>query len=290
MRSPGSVMQTELEAVRSGAQWRRPGLTVLLWGLAAWAVATAITARTNDSILVPTVILTGTFVIPIAIVVSLFHWEEALVRSALSPRVMLEGFLGGGTFGVLLSALLEGYLMPSRSGTYIVVGLIEEACKGLLIVLVGRRLRSRAPLDGMLVGAIVGAGFGAFESAGYAFTSYVKYGATHPFVRLLQTEYNRALVPPFGHIAWSSILGGALFAAASARGPFRVTPRLCGAFVGVVALHASGIRLTAGRSSWLARPPAPAGISGGPTARRGWTRQRPISISCSASSTTCCSS
>jgi hypothetical protein len=142
---------------------------VLLWGVAVWSVATAITAVTSDSMLVPTVILTGTFVIPIAVVVTLVHREAPQTGYWLPRRVILEGFLGGGTVGVLVSALLEGYLMPSKTGTYLVVGLI---------------------------------------------------------------------VPPFGHIAWSSILGGAIFAAASRDARFRVTARLGGVFVGVVALHA----------------------------------------------------
>jgi RsiW-degrading membrane proteinase PrsW (M82 family) len=236
-RSDCAVMRARLEAVRSDAQWRRPGLTIFLWGFAVWSITTAITAVTNDPILIPTVLLTGTFVIPIAVVVSLLHREETQVGSPLSPRVMIEGFLGGGTVGLVLSALLEGYLMPSRTGTYVVVGLIEETCKGLLIVVAARRRQRRTPLDGMVLGAIVGAGFGAFESAGYAFNSYIKYGTTHPFGSLLQSELNRALVPPFGHIAWSSILGGALFAAASDRVRFRVTPHLFGVFLGVVALH-----------------------------------------------------
>jgi hypothetical protein len=58
-------MPTELEAVRSDAQWRRPGPTILFWGFAVWSITTAITAMTNDPILMPTVLPTGTFVIPI---------------------------------------------------------------------------------------------------------------------------------------------------------------------------------------------------------------------------------
>src|SRR4051794_23644302 len=82
-RSERAVIRAELEAVRSDTQWRRPGLTIFLWGFAVWSITTAITAVTNDPILMPTVLLTGTFVIPIAVVVSLLHREETQAGSTL---------------------------------------------------------------------------------------------------------------------------------------------------------------------------------------------------------------
>jgi RsiW-degrading membrane proteinase PrsW (M82 family) len=226
---------TELDPLN--VRWRHPGVDIFLLGLALWSVAAFVAAVTGDPILVPMVILAGSFVIPVAVVVGLFHRQVTQVGTAFPTGIILGAFLGGGTVGVLLSALLETYLLPSRTGTFIVVGLVEEACKGLVIVLVARYMRSRAPLDGMVLGAIVGAGFAAFESAGYAFDSYV-YGSKDPLQNVLQTQINRAPGEPFSHIVWSSILGGALFLGAAGHRRLRLTKGVFASFVGVVALHA----------------------------------------------------
>jgi RsiW-degrading membrane proteinase PrsW (M82 family) len=227
----GSPIASELRA-------RRPGLAVFLIGVAVWSVASAVTAATKDHLLVPTVIVSGSFAIPLAVVVSLIHRRDVQVGTTLSPIVMLEGFLGAGTLGLLLAALLESVVLPFTSGTSIVVGLIEEACKGLVIVLVARQVRSRAPLDGMVLGAIVGAGFACFETAGYAFNSYVTNMNHARFLSLVETELDRALIAPVGHMIWSSILGGVLFAVAVGRPRYRLTAPVWGTFLGVAALHA----------------------------------------------------
>jgi hypothetical protein len=58
-----------------------------------------------------------------------------------------------------------------------------------------------------------------------------------PLINILETEAFRALLAPFGHITWTALLGGALFASSRA-GRFHLTTRLVGTFAGVVALHA----------------------------------------------------
>ena len=78
------------------------------------------------------------------------------------------GFLLAGTLGVVATALLETYLLPAASGTFIAVGWIEEFGKGAVLLLVAHQVHHREPRDGMVLGAVVGAGFAAFESAGYA--------------------------------------------------------------------------------------------------------------------------
>ncbi|MDQ1397606.1 MAG: protease PrsW [Acidimicrobiaceae bacterium] len=234
-----SVALPEGTQAGSGWRWHRPGLTAFLIGTASWAVATTVTAATRDDILVPTVIVAGSFATPLAIVVAHLRRADDEVGTRPSPAVVLEAFLGAGIFGLMLAALLESYLMPTRTGTFIVVALIEETSKVLVIVLSARHLRSREPLDGMVLGAIVGAGFAAFESAGYAFNAYVTTGTRGPFVSMVQSEIDRALIAPFGHIIWSSIIGGVLFGAAAGRPRFRLTAAVLGTFVGVVLLHGS---------------------------------------------------
>ncbi len=233
MAAPEVLVDTD-----STHHWHRPALAVFLAGLTVWIVATAITAQTKDDILIPTVILVGSFLVPVTVVVAAFHREETRVGTGLSMPVMLEGFLFSGMLGVVATALIETYTLPKVAGTFIAVAIIEETGKAIVIVLVSLRLKSRQPLDGLVLGAIVGAGFAAFESAGYAFDAYIQYGSSKPFLNLLQTEINRALLSPFGHIVWTALIGGALFAAARPNGHFRITRSVVATYLGVVTLHA----------------------------------------------------
>ena len=93
----------------------------------------------------------------------------------------------------------------------------------------------------MVLGATVGFGFAALESSGYALASlFVVY--QHRLVLSLDsvvvTELIRGILAPFGHVAWSAIVGGAMFAAARARGRIGLSRGIIGAFVLVVLLHA----------------------------------------------------
>src|SRR4029079_7006780 len=151
---------------------------------------------------------------------------------------LLLGFLAGGTAGVVLSAVTEIYLLPDAVGTNAGIGFIEEGGKGLVVLAVATLVRPRVPRDGMVLGATVGAGFAAFESAGYAIRVLIDNVDQHPVLKIIQTEAFRAVLAPFGHITWTAILGGALFASAWATGRFRLDRRLAGTFVGVVVLHA----------------------------------------------------
>jgi RsiW-degrading membrane proteinase PrsW (M82 family) len=64
-------------------------------------------------------------------------------------------------------------------------------------------------LNGLLLGAAVGAGFAAFESAGYAFRylliSKGNYG------QMTSVIYLRGFLAPFGHVAWTAIAAAAFW-------------------------------------------------------------------------------
>jgi hypothetical protein len=110
---------------------RRFWLWLLVAGAVIWAVATAITAVTEDTILVPTVILIGSFLVPICTVAFALGRADA---TNLSPGVLLVGFVVGGTLAMPLTALTETLLLPSQYGTFAAVGLIEETGKGLVLL------------------------------------------------------------------------------------------------------------------------------------------------------------
>jgi RsiW-degrading membrane proteinase PrsW (M82 family) len=215
---------------------RRFWLWLLAGGTLVWAVAVAITAATRDPILAPTVILVGSFLVPATMVA--FALSRAGVRPLEAEAVVL-GFVVAGSLGVVLSALVETYALPSSYGTFLGVGLIEELTKGAVVVGVALLVvRSREPRHGLILGATVGAGFAAFESAGYALMAVIGHSDDHPVRRIVETEAFRAMLAPFGHITWTALLGGALFAASS-NGAFRARPAVIATLVGIVGLHAA---------------------------------------------------
>ena len=182
----------------------------------------------------PNLILLGTFLVPVCTVLFVL----ARPREAhLSVEVLILGFLAGGTAGVVLTGTTEVYVLPDHLGTNALTGVIEEGGKALILVAVASLVKVRVPRDGMVLGATVGAGFAAFESAGYALGALIQYTDDHPLLNVLQTEAERAVLAPFGHITWTAILGGAIFASAWSTGRFRLDRRVLWTFLGVVTLH-----------------------------------------------------
>jgi len=207
---------------------------LLAGGLITWLIAAVVTEITEDNVLVPTVIIVGTFMVPVTMA------AFALSRRRdgyLTTEEVVLGFLLSGTLGLIGTALVETYLLPDASGTFIAVGVIEEIGKAGVLLLVAHQVHHREPRDGMVLGAVVGAGFAAFESAGYALQTLLDNLNGQTVMAILEVETLRAVLAPFGHITWTALIGGALFAS-SRGGRFRVSRGLVLTILGVIALHA----------------------------------------------------
>ena len=155
-------------------------------------------------------------------------------HTTLTPARLMVAFFVAGVLGLLASAALEIWLVPSRMLPNLWVGLIEEAVKAVGLLLVGRGLARYRVRDGIILGATVGLGFGAFEAAGYSLSYSVQSGAFSAR-DLVSEELLRAVIAPFGHGVWTALVGAAAFAtAARARQPARVV------VVDPVRLHVGG--------------------------------------------------
>jgi protease PrsW len=209
---------------------------VLLTGLVLWVATVLITFATGNPALVPTIILLGSFVIPVTFVVYAFGRAD----SVLTAQRIFTAFICGGVLGVLGATILETALLRQPTGlSYFGVGLIEEAVKLAALWLLVRRLPWYTTRDGMVLGAAVGFGFAALESAGYAFVAL--FGSNGlSLLNVVETEMLRGILTPFGHGLWTAILGGALFATAarSRRGRPRLRPSLVGWYLLMALLHA----------------------------------------------------
>jgi len=211
---------------RHGWWWK-----TLLVGFVLWVVTIIVTISTLNTNLVPTIILLGSFLVPFTVV--LFVIER--VTGSVSTMQLIVAFFVGGILGVLGASLLEADLQ-SGAAVYVVVGFVEEFVKGVLLVVVGWRVRPKTATQGALLGATVGAGFAAFESAGYAFNAAItSRGIDLP--SLLQTEVVRAILSPVGHVLWTAILGAVLFGASHGRARFRWSWATVIAYVVVSVLH-----------------------------------------------------
>jgi len=208
--------------------------------LIIWAGGVAAVVLTDNPILVPGVFLIGSFLVPFSLLFWVYEqigWGGITTsRTALDPYRVLLAFACGGALGVTCSALLEDLLMKYFDTVYyLCVGVTEESVKLALVWLLARNLTSYSRRDGMLLGASVGLGFSAFESAGYAFNAAI--GAHgHDLVTVLQTQATRGLLTPVGHALWTSLVAGALFAAARG-GHLRLTRSVFGWLAIAIALH-----------------------------------------------------
>src|SRR5438132_10233588 len=159
----------EIQAQETAERWAPPWWAVFLGGLVLWGATIVVARITRNIILLPTIVLLGSFLVPVTAVVWYLDHDQS---PALSPRRIVAAFIVAGAIGVLAAAVLESWLVfgPGVIGS-LKVGLIEEFVKGVAIVVLAWGLRSYATRDGMVLGATVGFGFAALESSGYALAS-----------------------------------------------------------------------------------------------------------------------
>ncbi|MGC9670771.1 PrsW family intramembrane metalloprotease [Planosporangium sp. 12N6] len=211
----------------------RPWLRILFYGLALWLLTVAVTFLTGNPNLVPTLVLLGSFLVPVTFVAWAFERRDT---GEITTELIFNTFVTGGVLGVLAASLLESYLLHPSPGLFIGVGLIEEGVKLVALAWLTRQLHLKSVRDGMILGASVGFGFAAFESAGYAFTAlFTERGLS--LMDVVQTEMLRGLLTPLGHGLWTAILGGVLFSR-STRDHFLLSDRVFAAYLGVAVLHA----------------------------------------------------
>jgi protease PrsW len=215
---------------RGGRQWLR----VFMVGLLLWVATVVVTFVTANTNLVPTVILLGSFLVPVTFATYAFERADQVVTT----QRIFAAFVYGGVLGVLGASVLEAAFLKRPSvATYLGVGLIEEAVKLAALWLLARRLPRYTMRDGIVLGAAVGLGFAALESAGYAFNAlFTMEGLS--LQNLVETEVLRGLLTPLGHGLWTAILGGVLFRTAAEGGRLRLSGALVGWYVLVAGLHA----------------------------------------------------
>ncbi|MBD2894947.1 hypothetical protein amrb99_38780 [Actinomadura sp. RB99] len=148
-----------MQPTTSTAGRPKPWLRVFWAGLALWAASVLVTVVTANANLLPTIVLLGSFLVPVTFVV--WAYEHGTSGEVTVP-LLFRAFVVGGVLGVLGASLLERYLLHPSLWRYFGVGFIEEAVKVAALLYVARHLRARTLRDGLVLGATVGFGFAAF--------------------------------------------------------------------------------------------------------------------------------
>jgi RsiW-degrading membrane proteinase PrsW (M82 family) len=207
-------------------------IRLLALGGVVWAFSIVAFKVSHDRYVVPTTVVFGAFVVPIAWLVRTVDRERP---SAATPLILAKAFVLGGALGFLSSALLETEFDSTQPALFSVgVGLVEEAFKLLAVIWIVRQVRVRSPQLGFVVGAAVGFGFEAFEDAGYALNALA---SSHSWSSMIRTELNRAVTTPVTHGLWAAVLGAALLHQ-SRNGRVRLTWPFAAWFGAVAGLHA----------------------------------------------------
>ncbi len=151
---------------------------------------------------IPGLIILGSFAIPFSVLILFF---ELNTPRNISLAKTVQFLIMGGAVSMLLSLLLYdivpflGALGPPSAG------IVEEIGKVITLAILSKSLdKNRYPyiLNGLLLGAAVGTGCAAFESAGYA----LRVGLVNADSMMDIIEI-RGLLSPFGHIIWTAIAG-----------------------------------------------------------------------------------
>jgi RsiW-degrading membrane proteinase PrsW (M82 family) len=170
----------------------------------------------HNTNLIPGMIMIGAAAMPLTVVI--FYFEMNAPRNVSLHRVIWMLLVGGI---VSLITSLFGFDFFGRSLDWLgasQAGIIEETGKLLALLIIVHKLKYRWTLNGLLFGGAVGAGFAAFESAGYAFRNGLRdlaiqtlgFGAAE-LEGVFQNIWIRGLLTPGGHVAWTALVGAALW-------------------------------------------------------------------------------
>ncbi|HZT02804.1 MAG TPA: PrsW family glutamic-type intramembrane protease [Steroidobacteraceae bacterium] len=209
---------------RVDVRWPKPWVffRTFLVALGTYIAFVAAWNQFGNVKLLPAIIFVGSFAIPFATLILFF---ELNVQRNVSLYQICRLVALGGAASLLLSLLgyqvASGFKLDWLGAS--LAGLVEEPGKLLVLAFVINNRRYRSVLNGLLLGAAVGAGFAAFESAGYAFLYLLQHlSVTTHYNGAVTLELNdidamrqlivaRGLLAPFGHIAWTAMSAAALW-------------------------------------------------------------------------------
>ncbi len=216
-----------------GAGRRWGWVAVLAVGLLLFQLIHSALLSTGNPNLIPALLFFGAALTPAAFVafVAGRRLDFGVGASVVGVTALVGGALGVTTAGFLeFRTLVVLDVLPTLA-----VGVIEEAAKLVVPLLLLLFVRHRHPGDGLLVGVASGAGFAVFETMGYAFVALVQSGGDlHEVDQVLVL---RGLLSPAAHMAWTGLTSAALWSASARHWRARPVALLVLVYAVAVALH-----------------------------------------------------
>lgn len=160
----------------------------------------------------PGLMTVGAFTVPLA---ALVLFLEMNAYRNVSLYDVAQTFLVGGCASLLITLMLYTIFDVEQLdylGAF-TVGFVEEVGKAVIVYYFIKKIGKTNILAGLLIGAAVGAGFAAFETAGY-----VMFSGVESWDSMMGTIFIRGFLAPGGHVAWAAISGAALTIAAKQTG------------------------------------------------------------------------
>ncbi|AKN31422.1 membrane protein [Clostridium carboxidivorans P7] len=189
------------------SEWPRPWLysRVFMVFAVTFIVLVSLLKLFHNINAYPGIIFIGALAVPFSLLV--FFWEVNAPRN-INIFDVTKIFFIGGVFSLLVTLILDSMFSTGQldySGA-ILTGIIEEIGKLVVVAYFLKGRKEKYILNGLLLGAAVGAGFAVFETAGYGFRSLIvgNYSA------MMSTIYLRGIFAFGSHIVWAAMSGAAL--------------------------------------------------------------------------------
>lgn len=209
-------------------------LPVLVLGVLAYEAVLQVMVHTDEANFFPSLLLIGAITVPASVLV---YADGGGYRLALSPWLLAATAVFSGLLGTIAAGLLE-YETLRDLGTLpmAMVGVIEEAAKLIVPVILYLVLRPQDPRGGVVVGIASGMGFATLETMGYGFQALLSSGT---IAAVDDTLLLRALLSPACHIAWTGMTTAMLWHMHGSRRPVRARVAFATTFAVAAALHAT---------------------------------------------------
>ena len=190
--------------------WQKPWLFSRVFAFLAivFIILRATIVNFSNNLMIPGTIFIGSLIVPLTLVIFLF---EANAPRNMSIITVIKQFFLGGCASLFVTLFLFGYVNLSQNFSFfdaIIVGIVEEVGKLIVVAVFISRMNAKYTLNGILIGAAIGAGFSVFESAGYAFVFFIQ--SNFSLQTMFEIIYLRGFLASGGHVIWAAMTGAAI--------------------------------------------------------------------------------
>lgn len=213
--------------------YRFSWIAALLVGVVAYVVLFVVMLLTQNSTMLPSVLLVGAATVPLTVLL----FAQSSRAGALVPTpIVLVTVVLAGLVGITIAGLEEsiaGALLGRES--ILLVGVIEETAKLVVPLVVLATAHRTTRSGGIVVGIAAGTGFAVLETMGYGFNALLERGGG--LAQLDATLILRGVLVPAGHVAWTGAICAALWHLVASSRKVLAALELAATYVAAIVLH-----------------------------------------------------